>query len=146
MQWFGWVMLWGVFFEWKTMPKLLHTASADDTCYSLDLYFINRIQGKSGLQKKSSQIARECMSSYIGYWYGERIILYVIVGCNSNEKQANESIRQQCDGHFCPVLNTTLREVPMLSLERQSARWNIWAIAHMPTAWLSFDLVCLNGL
>ena len=48
--------------------------------------FINRIQGKSNLKNKSPQIARECMSSYVGYLRDERIIAHVIVERDSNMK------------------------------------------------------------
>ena len=40
---------------------------------------INRIQGKSMLENKSSQIARDYMSSYVGYLCDERTIAHVIV-------------------------------------------------------------------
>ena len=33
------------------------------------------------------------MSSYVGYWYDERTIAYVIVDRDSNEKQALEVAR-----------------------------------------------------
>ena len=49
-------------------------------------------------------------------------IAYVIVDRDSNETQANESSCQQRDRHRHPALNTTLKEVPMLGLERRSAR------------------------
>jgi len=58
---------------------------------------INRIQSKYMLEHKSSQIVRESMSSYVGYRNEERIVLYVIVKRDSNEKQAIESSRQHRD-------------------------------------------------
>jgi len=48
---------------------------------------INRIQGKYTYKIKSSQTARECMSSSIGYRNDERIIAYIVMECDSNEKQ-----------------------------------------------------------
>ena len=43
---------------------------------------------------------RECMSFYVGYRNNERIISYVIVNCDSNEKQENKSSWQQRDGRL----------------------------------------------
>ena len=40
---------------------------------------VNRMQGKSMLENKSRQIAREIMGSYVGYIRDERIIAHVIV-------------------------------------------------------------------
>ena len=60
------------------------------------LYFIfcfarlNRIQGKSMLKNKSPQIAREYMSSYIGYIHDERIVAHVIVERVSNLKSKQQ--------------------------------------------------------
>ena len=51
---------------------------------------VNRIVGKSMLKNKSPQIARECMSSYVGYLHNERIIAYVVVERVSNMKGRRE--------------------------------------------------------
>ena len=61
-----------------------YKVSVDVTVIYLPL---NRIQGKSMLKNKSPQIARECMSSYIGYLRDERIIAHVIVERVSNMKR-----------------------------------------------------------
>ena len=45
-----------------------------------------------------------------------------------------------------PALDTTLREMPMLGLERLSARCHGWVVARMPTGFLTLNLVCLNRL
>ena len=52
---------------------------------------LNRIQGKSMLKNKSSQIARDYMSSYVGYIRDERIIAHVIVERVSGLKGRRES-------------------------------------------------------
>jgi len=52
---------------------------------------VNRIQGKSMIENKSTQIARDYMSSYIGYLHDERIIDHVIVERVSNMKGRRES-------------------------------------------------------
>jgi len=52
---------------------------------------LSRILGKTVLENKSPQIARECMSSYVGYLHDERIISYVIVERISNETHPNGS-------------------------------------------------------
>jgi len=62
------------------------------------------------------------MSSYLGYQHDERIMVYVIVDRDSNKKQDNENSLQQRDRRNYPVLNTNLRKVPMLGLERWSTR------------------------
>ena len=51
---------------------------------------LNRIQGKCMSENKSVQITIECLSSYVGDLCDKRIILYLIVERDSNEKQANE--------------------------------------------------------
>ena len=82
----------------------------------------NRIVGKSMLKNKSPQIAREYMSSYVEYLCNERIISYVIVECDSNEKQIFKAADNNVTGVTTPALNTNLREVPMLGIERRCAR------------------------
>ena len=44
------------------------------------------------LKNKSPQIARMSMISYVGYLCNERVISYVIVERDSNEKQVNKSV------------------------------------------------------
>ena len=47
---------------------------------------VNRIQGKSMLKNKSPQIARDYMSSYVGYLRDKRTIAHAIVERVSNMK------------------------------------------------------------
>jgi len=56
------------------------------------------------------------MSSYAGYPTDERIISYIIVECNSNEKQTYKAADNNVMDVFLSALNTTLREVPMLGV------------------------------
>jgi len=57
-------------------------------CSKHFLYCNNRISGKSMLKIKSTQIARECTSSYVEHLHSERIIAYDIVERNSNQNRA----------------------------------------------------------
>ena len=54
--------------------------------------------------KKANKTLRECMSSYIGYQHGEHIIAYVIVDCDSNEKEDNKSSWQQRDRRLDAII------------------------------------------
>ena len=62
------------------------------------------------------------MSSYVGYRNDERTIACVIVNYDSNEKQVFEAGDNIVIDVTSPALHTTLREIPMLGLERRSAR------------------------
>ena len=71
---------------------------------------------------KSSQIARECMSSSVGYRSTDHTIASVIVNRDSNEKQVFKAGDNNVIDVTSPALNTSQREMPMLGIERQSAR------------------------
>ena len=63
------------------------------------------------------------MISYIGYIRNEPIILYVIVWCHdSNEKRRFEAVDNNVMEVASPALHTTERVMPMLGVERWSAR------------------------
>ena len=61
------------------------------------------------------------MSSYVGYLCNKRIIAYVIVERNSNEKQTTKAVDNNAMDIIMPAENTTVKEVPMLGVERWSA-------------------------
>ena len=62
---------------------------------------------------------RACMSSYVGYRHDERIIACVIVNRDSNEKQIFKAADNNGIDVTTSALRTTLREIPMLGVERR---------------------------
>ena len=74
------------------------------------------------LEIKCFQITRESVSSSVGYRFDDRTIACVIVNRDSNEKQSFKAGDNIVIDVTAPVLNTLQREMPMLGIERWSAR------------------------
>ena len=72
--------------------------------------------------KKFSDRERECMSSYVGYRFDDRTIVCAIVNRDSNEKQGFKADDNIVIDMTTLALNTSQREMPMLGIERRSAR------------------------
>ena len=112
--------------------------------YTPCAWSLNRIQGKSMLENKSSQIVRDYMISYVGFLRDERIIAHVIVErfqvWIAGEKSGDNNVTYMTT----PALNTSQRDMPMLGIERRSARWHGWVVTRMPTTFLKLCLACLN--
>ena len=62
------------------------------------------------------------MSSYIGYLNDEHTIACVIVNYDLNEKRILKVPDNNVIDVTTPALNTSQREMPMLGIERRSAR------------------------
>jgi len=71
---------------------------------------------------KSSQIAREYVSSSVVYRFDDRTIACAIVNRDSNEKQGFKAGDNIVIDMTPPSLNTSQREIPMLGVVRRSAR------------------------
>ena len=109
--------------------------------HDMHVALLNRIQGKYMLEnKKLSDRER-----VYGYQNDERTITCVIVNRDSNEKQVFKAGDNIVIDVTTPALKTSQRVMPMLGVERQSARWHGWVVTRMPTT-LTLCLVCLNRL
>ena len=62
------------------------------------------------------------MSSSVGYQFDDRTIVCVIVNRDSYEKQGFKAGDNIVIDVTTPALNTSQKEMPMLGIERQSAR------------------------
>ena len=90
--------------------------------YSLQQNSLNRIQGKYMLENKKLS-DREIMYQFLRRTPIQNCtIAYDIVNRDSNEKQVFKAGDNIVIDVTSPALNTSQREMPMLGIERRSAR------------------------
>ena len=90
---------------------------------SMVAFGLNRIQGKSMLENKKLSDRKRRYQFLRRIPIQNRTIAYDIVNRDSNEKQDKKVLADNnvIDG-TTPALNTSQREMPVLGIERRSAR------------------------
>ena len=108
---------------------------------------ITRIKGKYMIENKKLS-DRKRRYQFLRRWPNQnRTIAYDIVNRDSNEKQVFKVPDNNVIDVTSPALNTSQRKMPMLGIERRSARWHGWlqpVCQLLFWRWVLYVWICCN--